>query len=114
MEARQLALAYVTCHNQGVGSGDFGPLLALFRDTAELRFEAVDYGPFWGREAIREAFRDNPPSDELEVLDIAEDEHGATLTYAWRRQPAAAAGTLRVEADRKLIQRLTVGFTSGS
>lgn len=109
MEAERLAFAYVFHHNEGVRSGDFGPLLNLFANTAELHFQNVNYGPFLGHKAIREAFRENPPSDELVVLDIVGNEHTATLTYGWRVQPTVPAGVLRLEVEERLIQRVTVG-----
>ena len=112
MDLRDLAYSYITWHNQGVESGDFSQMLTLFHHEAEFNFEGIDYGPFSGLQAIAEAFKSNPPTDELEILGITEDDAGATIAYGWRERPGVFAGTLRLETEGRLIKQLVVRISS--
>ena len=71
-------------------------MLERFSDDAELEFVGVPVGPFHGRDAIAEAYRTQPPDDELVVL---EDRGEGTARYAWAKEPDRAAGDLRLTAD---------------
>ena len=74
---------HVRAFNNGVRTGDWEPMLASFADDAELRFENVPAGPFHGIEAIRAAYREQPPDDEIALLGVMDDgEH--TVTAAFR------------------------------
>jgi steroid Delta-isomerase len=59
----------VQAFNAGVRSGDWSALVELFADDAELEFVGIPVGPFRGREAIGEAYRAQPPDDEIVLLD---------------------------------------------
>jgi SnoaL-like domain len=69
---------HVARFNRGVRTGDFGPMVEAFSDDGELVFVGIPVGPFVGREAIREAYRAQPPDDEIVLLD-------GDGSYAWRR-----------------------------
>jgi steroid delta-isomerase len=101
---------HVEHFNAGVRSGDFGPMLEPFADDAEMVFEGVPVGPFLGRGAIAQAYREQPPDDELDVLAIRRDGNTFIAGYAWRRQPDRRAGELRLTVDGALITRLVVTF----
>jgi hypothetical protein len=99
---------HVRAFNDGVRSGDWDAMLARFADDAELRFENVPAGPFVGLDAIRGAYREQPPDDEIRLLGIQEnDEHTVVAAFAWAR---GGTGRLVLVHDRGLVTRLTVVF----
>jgi steroid delta-isomerase len=101
---------HVRRFNEGVRTGDFGPMAAAFADDAEMRFEGVPVGPFVGRDAIAAAYRDQPPDDEVEIFD-AEERDGMTVArYAWRRDEGRQAGEMRISQRNGQIQKLVITF----
>jgi steroid Delta-isomerase len=101
---------HVARFNAGVRSGDFSQMLENFADGAEMRFEGVPVGPFVGRAAIADAYRAQPPDDELDVLDVRRDGDTVIAGYAWRREPNKRAGELRLTVEGGRIARLVVTF----
>jgi steroid delta-isomerase len=101
---------HVKRFNAGVRSGDFAPMLVNFGDDATTAFEGVPVGPFVGRDEIAKAYRDQPPDDELDVLDTRRDGDTFIAGYAWRREPDVRAGELRLTVDGARISRLVVTF----
>jgi len=101
---------HVVRFNAGVRSGDFAPMLENFATDATMSFEGVPVGPFRGRGAIAQAYREQPPDDELDVLDSRQDGDIVVAGYAWRRVPGKRAGELRLTVERGLITRLVVTF----
>jgi steroid Delta-isomerase len=101
---------HVKRFNTAVRSGDFGPMLENFADDATMAFEGVPVGPFVGKDAIAEAYREQPPDDELDVLDVREDGDTILAGYAWCREPDVRAGELRLTVDSRRIVRLVVTF----
>ena len=91
---------YVERFNEGVRSGDWSRMLDLVDDDAELEFAGIPVGPFRGREAIGEAYRTQPPDDELVLLD--------GVRYAWSRDPTRPAGELHLEERDGKITRIRV------
>lgn len=108
--ATRLFQEHIERYNAGVRSGDFSPMVAFFRDDAQMIFEGVPAGPFLGREAIAEAYREQPPDDEVAILDIAERDDTVEAHYAWSQHPAVAAGRMRLTPDGDRIARLVVTF----
>jgi hypothetical protein len=99
---------HVRAFNNGVRTGDWEPMLASFADDAELRFENAPAGPFHGREAIRAAYREQPPDDEIALLGVQDDgEHTITAAFAWLK---GGTGRLVLEHERGLVKSLTVVF----
>jgi steroid Delta-isomerase len=96
---------YVERFNAGVRSGEWQPMLELLAPDAELEFVGIPVGPFAGREAIGEAYRTQPPDDELVLLE-PRGEHAAV--YAWARDPVRPAGELHVEERDGAITRIRV------
>jgi steroid delta-isomerase len=109
-EGEKLLRAHVERFNAAVRSGDFAPMLAAFADDAELAFEGVPVGPFHGREAIAEAYRTQPPDDEVRLGDAAETEGEVVAGYAWLRDPDTRAGEMRLSQEDGQITRLVVTF----
>lgn len=102
---------HVARFNDGVRTGDFGPMLERFADDAELVFEGVPVGPFRGRDAIAAAYRDQPPDDEVRVVDAGEREDGVVVArYAWAKEPAMTAGEMLLTRDGDRIVRLAIAF----
>jgi steroid delta-isomerase len=101
---------HVQRFNAGVRSGDFGPMLENFADDATMAFEGVPVGPFEGRDAIAQAYRDQPPDDELDLLDTRRDGDTLIAGYTWRRTPDVRAGELRLTVEDGRISRLVVSF----
>ncbi len=112
MTGLELLTEHVDRFNAGVRSGDFGPMLELFADDATLAFEGVPVGPFHGRDAIAAAYRDQPPDDQIEVLDVEEDDAELRARYAWLRDEGRPSGDLRLRRDGDLITGLIVTFDS--
>jgi steroid delta-isomerase len=109
-DGSELLREHVERFNAGVRSGDFGPMLAAFAEGAELVFEGIPVGPFRGREAIAEAYRAQPPDDEVLLLDAREEAAEVVAGYAWSREPAVRAGEMRLSHDGATIRRLVVTF----
>jgi steroid delta-isomerase len=96
--------------NEGVRTGDFTRMLENFADDAIMAFEGVPVGPFVSRDAIAQAYREQPPDDELDVLDTRRDGDTIVAGYAWRREPQKRAGELRLTVQADRITRLVVTF----
>jgi steroid delta-isomerase len=94
---------HVERFNHGVRTGDFGPMVEGFSDDAELVFVGIPVGPFVGREAIGEAYRAQPPDDEIVLLD-------GDGTYAWAAEPETPAGRLFLTARAGEIARLVIRY----
>jgi hypothetical protein len=107
---------YIRAHNQGVRTGDFTSLVALFAEGAVMSFVDLPVGTFHGREAIVRAFATQPPDDELVVVDSAVGGDGDEMIahYRWKRVPEDPGGTLRIRTQGDLIHRLLVETTLSS
>jgi hypothetical protein len=106
---RELMESHVARFNEGVRSGDWEPMFARFEDDAELRFENAPVGPFAGLEAIRLAYLEQPPDDEIKLLGLQDDADDGRVTagFAWLR---GGTGRFVLEHDRGAIRRLVVIF----
>jgi hypothetical protein len=100
----------VAAFNEGVRTGDWSSLVELFTDDAELEFVGIPAGPFHGRAAIAEAYRAQPPDDEIVVL----EDRGVAAVYAWSREPQRPAGELHLEERDGAIARLRVLYETPS
>jgi hypothetical protein len=96
---------YVVLFNEGVRTGDWEPLLELLAPDAELEFSGIPVGPFAGREAIGEAYRLQPPDDELVVLEPRGD---LGTVYAWAQEPTRPAGEVHLEERDGAVVRIRV------
>jgi steroid Delta-isomerase len=100
---RSLLEREVDAFNEGVRTGDWSPLVALFAEDAVLEFEGIPVGPFRGRDAIEEAYRAMPPDDQILLLD-------GGPRYAWSKEPERPAGELHLEERESRIVRLLVVY----
>jgi hypothetical protein len=101
---------HVRLFNEGVRSGDFGPMLEQFTDDAELRFEGVPAGPFTGKHEIADAYATNPPDDEIDIVSSEESEWEIVARYAWRADEGRPAGRMIITPRADAIARLVVTF----
>ena len=104
---------HVELFNAGIRQHDFSGMLSQFADDASMRFEGVPVGPFQGRPAIAAAYRDQPPDDEIRVLDANDaGPDRVTARYAWAAAPEQMAGRLHLRIRDGLIAELVVTFES--
>jgi uncharacterized membrane protein len=99
--------------NAGVRSGDWEPMVAGFANDAEMEFRGVPVGPFVGREAIAAAYREQPPDDELRVLEQRQADGRIEARYAWLAEPDVAAGEMFLTPENGAIRKLVVTFDRG-
>jgi steroid delta-isomerase len=104
---------HVESFNAGVRTGDWSSMLERFADDAEMEFRGVPVGPFHGKEAIAEAYRAQPPDDELGVLEERERDGRVEARYAWLAEPEVPAGELLLTAEGGLIRKLVITFDRG-
>lgn len=107
----QLLNQYLDRFNQAVRTGEWDELTSYFTDDAELRFEGVPAGPFEGREAIARAYREQPPDDEVQILDSDQVGDETIANYAWASDPDRRAGEMRLTERDGRIARLVVTFS---
>jgi hypothetical protein len=104
---------HVERFNRGVRTGDWTPMVRGFHDDAEMEFRGVPVGPFAGREAIASAYREQPPDDELRVLERRRVNGVIQARYAWLSEPEVAAGEMFLTPDDGTIRKLVVTFDRG-
>jgi hypothetical protein len=104
---------HVESFNAGVRTGDWSSMLERFDDGAEVEFRGVAVGPFHGKEAIAEAYRAQPPDDEVRVLEQREREGRIEARYAWLAEPDVAAGEMLLTAKGGLVRKLVITFDRG-
>jgi len=109
----ELLHEHVDSFNAGVRTGDWSSMLQRFDAAAVMEFRGIPVGPFQGKEVIAEAYRTQPPDDELRVLEERERGDAVEARYAWLAEPAIAAGELLLTARHGLIRRLVVTFERG-
>src|SRR5262249_11376346 len=96
--------------NEAVRSGDFSEMVAGFGPDAEMAFEGPPVGPFAGRDAIAEAYAQQPPDDEIRLLgEPRVDGDTVETDYAWAAE-GTRAGRLILTARDGEIARLVVTF----
>jgi hypothetical protein len=105
-----LVRRHVALFNQGVRTGDWAPFAALFAEDAELRFVGVPVGPFHGRAAIEEAYRRQPPDDQIRVGEPRREDGLLVVPYEWTAAPGVPAGELRILERDGLLQHVTVVY----
>jgi steroid Delta-isomerase len=97
VDPQHLAVEHLRRFNAGVAGGDFSPLVESLSEDATMAFTGVDVGPFSGKAAIAEAYRQSPPDDAIEAIDIRQtDPASALVEYVWRSDAARSPGRLRL------------------
>ena len=106
----QLLNQHVDRFNRAVRTGEWDEMTGYFADDGELRFEGIPVGPFEGRDAITQAYREQPPDDEVLLLDSEQVGDEAIAGYAWAADPERRAGEMRLTERDGRIARLVVTF----
>ena len=102
--------AHIRRFNEAVRSGDFAEMVEGFTADAEMVFEGVPVGPFVGRNAIAEAYVQQPPDDEVRLLGAPKvDGDRVETEYAWAAD-GRRAGRLIVTARDGAIACLIITF----
>jgi drug/metabolite transporter (DMT)-like permease len=104
---------HVQRFNAGVRTGNWKSMVAGFADDAEMEFRGVPVGPFVGRDAIAAAYREQPPDDELRVLEQRQVNGRYEARYAWLAEPDVAAGEMFLMPEDGVISKLIVTFDRG-
>ena len=105
----RLLEAHVERFNAGAASGDFDAMVDALAEGATLTFVGIPVGPFTGREAIRQAYRDQPPDEALDLIGIDEpDASTAVGRYRWVR--SGGTGTMTTTHHDGAIDGITVAF----
>jgi drug/metabolite transporter (DMT)-like permease len=104
---------HVERFNTGVRTGDWASMVQGFHDAAEMEFRGAPVGPFVGRDAIAAAYREQPPDDELRVLEQRDTDGVIQARYAWLNEPDVAAGEMYLTPDNGTIRKLVVTFDRG-
>jgi drug/metabolite transporter (DMT)-like permease len=104
---------HVERFNAGVRTGNWEPMVGGFTDDAEMEFRGVPVGPFVGRDAIAAAYREQPPDDELRLLEQRQVDGRIEARYAWLAEPQVPAGELVLTPDDGSIRKLVVTFDRG-
>jgi steroid delta-isomerase len=104
---------HVERFNAGVRTGDWAPMIESFAEAAEMEFRGIPVGPFVGRDAIAAAYRDQPPDDELRILQRRDSPGRVEARYAWLAEPEVAAGELFLTSGDGGIRKLVVTFDRG-
>ena len=60
---------HVVAFNRAVTSGDWDAFGERFAVDASMRFTGIPVGPFEGRTAIAAAYRENPPTETMTLID---------------------------------------------
>jgi uncharacterized membrane protein len=99
--------------NAAVKTGEWEPMVDGFAEDAEMEFRGVPVGPFVGRDAIAAAYRQQPPDDELRVLEQRHLDGRIEARYAWLAEPDVAAGEMILIPENGAIRKLVVTFDRG-
>ncbi|MEV6283580.1 nuclear transport factor 2 family protein [Kribbella sp. NPDC051770] len=91
---------HVEAFNTAVTTGDWDTFATRFAADATMTFTNVPAGPFHGRAAIAEAYRTNPPTETMRLLD--------DTRFAWASGPT---GTMHLTwTPTGHVQSLTITF----
>jgi drug/metabolite transporter (DMT)-like permease len=104
---------HVERFNAGVRTGEWEPMVAGFTDDAEMEFRGVPVGPFVGRDAIAAAYGQQPPDDQMLVLEQRRTDGRIEARYAWLADPEVAAGEVFLTPENGSIRKLVVTFDRG-
>lgn len=98
--------------NQGVRSGDFAPMIDQFAEDAEMYFEGIPVGPFKGKSAIAKAYAEQPPDDEIIILNSRQGRRNDAIVgeYAWSKKSKVKAGEMEIEAVGESITKITIRY----
>jgi hypothetical protein len=91
-------------HVARFNQADWDGVAECFAEDGVLEFDVAPIGPFEGREAIAAAYREQPPDDEIRLVEV-DDGDPVVARYEWSR---GGGGTLTAGVVDGLIARLIV------
>ena len=95
---------HVDAFNHAVTTGDWDTFSERFAADARMSFVGVPAGPFEGRTAIAQAYRDNPPTETMTLLEAGD----RTAKFRWS---GGGTGTMELSwAPDGTVQGLRVAF----
>ena len=98
---------HVAAFNRAVGTGSFDAFVERFADDAEMSFVNVPIGPFRGRQAIGDAYRQSPPDDTMTVVDQSARDGGIDAAFRWS---SGGTGSMFVRWADGLVTDLQITF----
>ncbi|NIK58711.1 nuclear transport factor 2 family protein [Kribbella shirazensis] len=99
---------HVDAFNHAVGTGDWDAFAERFAADASMTFVGVPAGPFAGRAAIATAYRENPPSDTMSLVEVREYDGTDVARFRWS---GGGTGTMELEwAPDGAVRGLIVRF----
>ncbi|WP_350275244.1 nuclear transport factor 2 family protein [Kribbella sp. HUAS MG21] len=103
---------HVDAFNQAVATGDWDGFAGRFAADASMTFAGVPVGPFHGRAAIAAAYREDPPTDTMTVLDVRTYDGTDSARFRWTD---GGTGTMELTwTPDGAVQALTVRFDPGA
>ena len=100
---------WIAAVNDGVRTGHWTAIEGLLRDDAQMEFVGIPVGPFAGRRAIVDAYRNQPPDDLFLTLGpVTREGDWLVSTYAWSGLPQEPAGEVHLRADAAGIERVRI------
>jgi hypothetical protein len=106
-DIRQRLNRHLEAFNRGVRTGDFTMMFDMYHRDAVF----VLSDPVWivhrGLEAIRRAYRGDPPQGTMRLGGAEVSGQSVTADYIWDAEPDRIAGTLTLEfANGQVIRKL--------
>ena len=100
-------IRHLDAFNRGVRTGDFSTMFAMYHSDAVY----VLSDPVWivhrGLDAIRRAYRGDPPQGTMRLGDSRVQGQSVTADYIWDAEPDRIAGQVTlVFADGQVIREL--------
>jgi ribosomal-protein-alanine N-acetyltransferase len=101
---------HVGSFNAGVRTGDWSSLVRGCADDVTLEFVGVPVPTVTGRAAVEAAYRTDPPTGEILIVDARRD--GDEVTAEWRMlaKPSERVGELRLRLRDDRVARMLVSF----
>jgi len=99
---------HVVAFNRAVTTGDWDTFALRFAEDASMSFVDVPAGPYLGRAAIAGAYRDNPPTETMNLIEASEREAADVARFRWA---SGRTGTMVLTwAPDGSVQALRVSF----
>ncbi|HEY2673324.1 MAG TPA: nuclear transport factor 2 family protein [Rugosimonospora sp.] len=112
-ELRVLVDEHARLFNESVRTGDFTGFVGTFAPTAVMRFINLPAGPYVGRDAIADAYADQPPDDTMSIVDVREvGPDTAQVEFAWDRGGTGSM-TVSWHDDRVIDLTIALGNRAG-
>jgi hypothetical protein len=100
---------HVDAFNHAARTGAWSSFADRFAENAVLEFVGPPVGPFTGRDAILDAYIENPPDDTIHIRGpVLVNGPELVIPYQW--DATGATGTMYMTAQSGKIERLTITF----